>query len=203
MKKVFKFSVNPFEWIAGGKSLIIGLLAMAVIGTVGALSATYFDGVLDAHVGAKTNWLNSFVCLAVDWAALVAVFGIAAMIFAKSFRFIDILGTFALAQTPRLFMALGGFLAPKSLAEIDAMAQTETLESVVESTMALLSQPSVIVACIVLGILSVVLIVWLVTLYYNAFRISANLKSPKVIYIFIAGIILAEILSKIALGIIL
>ncbi|MDR1763392.1 MAG: hypothetical protein LBR64_05510 [Dysgonamonadaceae bacterium] len=201
--KVFSLVVNPFERVAGAKSLIIGLAVMVAAGFVGTFSATYFDGVLDAHVGASSNFLHSFVCLAIDWAALAVVFGISAVIFARNSRLIDLFGTFALAQTPRLLMAFCGFLLPQSIVELNKAAETEPLESVIASAQTIMSQPGVLAALTLFAALSIVLIAWLVALYYNAFRISTNLKQPKIVIIFILGLLVAEVVSNIAIGMVL
>ncbi len=43
---------NPFQYVAGGSALIIGVIVIAAAGLVGSLSQTHFDGVLDVHAGA-------------------------------------------------------------------------------------------------------------------------------------------------------
>ncbi|GHT19817.1 hypothetical protein FACS189429_7800 [Bacteroidia bacterium] len=189
----FKLFYNPFERIAGAKALLAGIGFCAVIGLVGALSGAYFDGAIDCHLGAKGDFVRSFAFLAIDWASLAAVFGAAALIFAKNARLIDICGTMALAQAPRLFDALSAFFAPNL-----AVDETLPLNELAGELLQQIAQPAFIVFIIV----SIVATACHIALIYNAFRISTNLKVPKIIVIFIAGILLAEVLSKVLIGVI-
>ena len=47
-----------------------------------------------------------------------------------------------------------------------------------------------------LGFLYTLPTIWMVVLYYNAYGVSCNLKGIKLIVSFVAGIFIAEILSK-------
>jgi hypothetical protein len=190
---IFCFLINPFERIAGVKALVIGIVFCVLIGLLGCFSGAYFDGVLDCHLSERGNLLQSAVFLCIDWASLVIVFGILAVIFAKNVRFIDIMGTFALSQAPRLFEALSAFFVPSAF-----LNKIETLQNPLELLDELLRQP----AFIIFSIISIVATIWYITLIYNAFRISTNIKTPKIIFIFIAGILLAEVLSKASISMI-
>ena len=48
---------------------------------------------------------------------------------------------------------------------------------------------------IFLIVLTLLLTVWMITLMYNAYKVSANLKSTRLVLTFIAGLILSIILS--------
>ncbi len=66
---------NPFNYVAGGQALVLGLVAILMAGGFGALSNTHFDGVIDVHSGRAAplwvfltegviNWLSlAFVLL--------------------------------------------------------------------------------------------------------------------------------------------
>jgi uncharacterized protein (DUF697 family) len=43
------------------------------------------------------------------------------------------------------------------------------------------------------------LLVWMIVLMYKAYSVSCNVRGPKAILSFIAALILAEILSKLAI----
>ena len=42
---------DPFTYIAGSKSLLLGLAAIFVAGFIGSFSRSHFDGVLDIRTG--------------------------------------------------------------------------------------------------------------------------------------------------------
>lgn len=184
MKKnnLFSFLINPFEKIAGGKALVIGLLFYVLIGFTGALSGVYFDGVFDAHISTSGDFRVQFLCLGLSLLSIVLVFLLAGIIFSKNFRFIDILGTLTLSKAPMLILALAAFIISS-----DTIAESQTNPFIV------LTNPSTLVFLII----SLPVMIWNIVLMYNAFKISCNIKNPDNIIIFIVGIILAEALSKI------
>jgi hypothetical protein len=116
-----------------------------------------------------------------------------------AFRTIDVFGTQALARWPSLFIALLT-LAPgyqrfirdlipmiTQLAHPGGTLELDKLigfNAAVFFTVALLMLP---------------LVVWMVALMYQAYSLSFNIRGGKAIGTFIAGILLAEILSKIVL----
>ena len=55
---------------------------------------------------------------------------------------------------------------------------------------------------IVANVVIVLTLIWMVTLMYKAYAISCNLKGAKAIGSFIAGLIAAEVVSKLLLGLI-
>ena len=105
-RTVGAYLFNPFRFIAGMESLLLGLFAIGLAGFLGAYSNTHFDGVLDAHTGAAapmwcflTEGFVSWICMAV----VLAVFGKIAS--KTSFRMIDLFGTQALARWPTVIVA--------------------------------------------------------------------------------------------------
>jgi serine/threonine protein kinase len=49
--KILSLIFDPFIWLQGRQSLLIGLAAILIAGYIGSLSHTHFDGVLDTHPG--------------------------------------------------------------------------------------------------------------------------------------------------------
>ncbi|SFD80028.1 hypothetical protein SAMN05518672_103265 [Chitinophaga sp. CF118] len=169
---------NPFTYIAGLKSLIIGWILILITACIAYYSKTHFDGVVDAHV-----WLGDlsikyyFLEPVVDWGCLVLVIFLAGKFFSvSSIRFIDVAGTLALARAPMLFLAIVNFALPgiKDIYQMDALA--------------------------ILAIFTTVILeIWMIALMYNAFKVSCNIKGNKAVGVFIASLIIAEIFSKIFL----
>lgn len=166
---------NPFLRVAGFRSLGLGIMAMMLTGFVAFYSKCHFDGVLDAHVGAATSlWLCAAEPL-IDWLCITLCLYLGGIIFSKSaVRFVDVAGTMALARWPMFFVAL--------LAFISVLQPGVTTPS-----------PFILGVALLLVLL---FSIWMVILMYNAFVISCNIKGAKGTSVFIASLILAEIISK-------
>lgn len=48
-----KYLINPFNYIAGAKSLLIGIVVLAAATFAGTFTNLHFDGVIDIHIGYK------------------------------------------------------------------------------------------------------------------------------------------------------
>ncbi|SEW44393.1 hypothetical protein SAMN05428988_5756 [Chitinophaga sp. YR573] len=171
---------NPFTYIAGFKSLVIGWIIILVTACIAYYSHTHFDGAIDAHLHAGNKMYPAWHYVAepfIDWSSLVLVFFITGRIFSIStVRFIDIAGTFAFTRWPFFFLALINFLAP----------ETKDLSHI--------SLQLLFFAFVSLGFC-----IWMIALMYNAFRVSANIKGSKSVWLFIISLIVAEMISKIIL----
>ena len=192
-RKLSTLLINPFVYIAGAKALLLGLGAIVVAGLIGAAGRTHFDGVLDTHSGASAPlWVFPAEGIA-DWLCMAIVLLVIGKIASRTaFRTIDVLGTQALARWPTILIALvtlppgfmrfsnylvEQFLKPGAKAEFNA------------------SDAAVFCAAVVVMI---VFTCWFVVLMYKAYSVSCNLRGGKAIGTFIGGLILAEILSKVA-----
>jgi hypothetical protein len=181
---MIKWLFNPFVYVAGARSLVIGWAIMLLTAFICCYSHTHFDGVIDAHTRRITPLYVYFTESFTDWACLVLLFYPACLIFSRSaIRFIDVAGTMALARWPLVFYALIGFgLSP---AGIDGHSDLNTLLAHITGTM------------IALALIGSVFIIWMIALMYNAFAISGNIKGGKTIIVFVACLLIAEGLSKI------
>jgi hypothetical protein len=185
---------NPFQFIAGGDTLLLGLIIMLVSAFLGSLSNAHFDGVLDLHIGkAAPLWFFTTEVL-IDWFCLSIVLLITGLIVSRSsFRIIDCFGTQALARAPYLLAAVAvfpkGFTRFAEYLAAKAMRQTPTVT--IESTDVLFFVVGVVV--------SLLMIIWIVVLMYRAYAVSCNTKGGKAVGSFIVALIVAEILSKIVI----
>ena len=183
-----KWLFNPFIYIAGAKALIIGWAFMLVAAVIGYFSMTHFDGVFDVHIGHISPMWTYITETAIDWALPAIIFYIAGLIFSNSsIRAVDVAGTLALARWVMVFPALIGFgvhMPPAAPATIDEVMKILT--------------PSVIV----FGLLTMLFSIWMIALMYNAYTTSCNLKGSKAILSFIGGLLVAEVLSKLIIGLI-
>lgn len=175
-----KWLFNPFIYIAGARALIIGWAIMAVTAVIGYYSHAHFDGAIDMHVGRIAAMPVYFLEQLVDWGSVVLLFYFAGLFFSKSkIRFVDVAGTLALARWMMIFPAIivFGIKAPGAIHTID-----DAMKLITGTT-------------IIFGLLIVVFAIWMVALMYNAFKVSCNMKGSNATLIFIAGLIIAEILS--------
>ncbi|MEP6662968.1 MAG: hypothetical protein ABJC04_04815 [Verrucomicrobiota bacterium] len=182
---------NPFIHTADVQALWIGLAAILIAGGIGALSDSHFDGVLDFHTGSRSMplWIL-FSEGIVNWLCLSAVLVIAGKIISKTaFRMIDVFGTQALARWPSIFLALIVLPMASKLKGLN-VSQHSQLEPSTEG-MAL---------TIFFGLVMIPFVCWMVLLMYRAFSLCCNVRGAKAIWTFIAGLLLAEILSKIIIN---
>ena len=192
-RKLTTLLFNPFFYIAGSKALFIGVAAILLAGLVGSLSNTHFDGVLDTHTGAHAPpwfFLSEGI---VDWVCLSVVLLIFGKVISKTpFRTIDVLGTQALARWPTIFLGL--LTLPKAFPRFGnyLVEQFANQSGKVEFSVA-----DAVIFCAVVATM-IPLLCWMVALMCRSYSVSCNVKGGKAIGTFIAGILLAEILSKIA-----
>lgn len=179
-----KWLFNPFVYIAGARSLLIGWAFMLVTALICCYSKTHFDGVIDLHTGMSTSFHAYFFEAFIDWGCAVLVFYPAGAIFsASSIRFVDVAGTMALARWVMLFPAIIDF----GIAPVPNPA-THTMEEVIAAVTPL---------SLALGLVSAVFSIWMIVLMFRAFSVSCNMKGGKATGVFIAGLVVAEVISKI------
>lgn len=177
--------INPFIKIAGWQAFFLGLFFVLLSGIIGAYANTAFDGVIDGHLVNHITLEESLLFLLVNIVSIVVVLFITGLIISKQTRFIDILGTMTLARAPMLLFAVFGLFATPLSAE-----------EIMSNPMAIF-QNSGFVLFMFLGI---VILVWFIALMYNGFKVSTGAKGVKLIVGFITGLIVAEIVSKIAIN---
>lgn len=171
-----KWLYNPFTRIAGAQALAVGALIM-LITLIGAYySKMHFNGAIDAHFGIQEHFLIYVLEQVIAWGCPVIVFYLLAfMLSGSNFRFIDIAGTLAIARAPMLLIVILAFLSKNHIENL----KPGTVDGTV----------------IAIGMLMMLPVIWMITLMYNAFTVSFNLKGGKAIAGFIGGLILAEIIS--------
>lgn len=91
---------RPFVWVAGGRALGLGLVAIVMAAALGYLGHTHFDGVVDVHSGRPAPGWVFLVEGLVDWLILSVVLYALGRLLARPFRAVDLFGTQALARWP-------------------------------------------------------------------------------------------------------
>src|SRR6056297_12870 len=182
--------INPFRYIAGGYALAIGVVLIVLTSLIGFFSHTHFPDVISVKLGTDYTVGYYIIQSLLNWIVVSDLLFLVSIIFSKSkVRVIDVFGTQALARSPYLLAALVGFSDAMTrfgdYILYHLMNQGEPIQ---------LSDGAIIIA-ICLIIFVVLMTIWLITLMYNAFKVSANLKEPISIFLFIGSLIAAIIIS--------
>jgi len=180
-KNIFGLLMNPFSRIAGWQAFGLGLIFVVLMGFLGASNGLVFDGVIDMHMK-ETSLLHSFLYLIIDLVCLIVVMCLTGLILSKNFRFIDILGTMTLAKAPFLILAVAGFF------------------TTAPNMSDLYKNPYIIfesISFIILIMMSLPVIIWSITLMFNALKVSCDVKGNKLTVAFIIALFISEVLSKV------
>lgn len=167
---------NPFIKMSWDRALIAGVITIILAAIIGSFSNTQFDGVLNIHpIGLFKPPLYYLILLNIlNWLLSTLVFLVFGAILTKSrFRIIDIVSTQAFARWPNILFALAAFL----------------------NRLPLIGTKLPVRYCIdIVALLSVCL---MVTLMYNSYKISFDLKGGRLVSSFILGLFLAQTVSLI------
>jgi hypothetical protein len=187
---------NPFFYIAGFQALGLGLGAIFLAGLIGSCGHTHFDGVLDMHIGAPAQLWFFLAEGIIDWLCLGVVLWICGKIISQSaFRAVDLFGTQALARWPAIVMSM--LVLPKAFQRFcdELMAQLR------QGKFDINRGDAIVFFALVIALIP--FLCWMVALMYKSFSVSCNVKGGKAIGTFIAGLLVAEILSKVCLVLVL
>jgi hypothetical protein len=180
--------INPFMRIAGLPALLLGFFAMIMASFTAYFGYARYDGVLDLHFVSERSLILPLTDQVINWLSLLIVFYVAAILLkARHTRLIDIAGTMLFAKAPYALLPLlnsGNFLNRILTAMVEEGHEPALAE---------------LILIICTAIIGIGIIVWSVTWMYQAFKVSTNLKSVRLVAGFIFGLLIAEMLSKILL----
>ena len=189
---------NPFQFIAGGNALLLGLIVMLLTASLGSLTNTHFDGVLDVHAGLEVPIWLFFAENLIDWLCMVLFLFLSALIISQSqWRFIDILGTQALSRWPTLLTAL------VMLPDANRRFVGYLMSKLGQSSEAAAVNSTDVAIFFISAIIAVLMIIWMVALMYKAYAVSCNVKGAKAVVTFIVSLVLAEAVSKVLILVLL
>jgi hypothetical protein len=180
--------------VAGWQALFIGLVAILGAGYIGSFSNTHFDGVLDAHSGMSAPIWFFLSAGLIDWLCMCVVLMVFGKIVSKTpFRVIDVMGTQAMARYPTILTAL--VVLPTAFRRFNEYLVWKTTGQGIPAEFN-------IAEAIVFGvaiIMMLMFICWMVRLMYKGYAVSCNVKGGKAIGTFIAGLVIAETISKVVI----
>jgi hypothetical protein len=186
--KINQWIFNPFIYVAGWSSLGIGLIIIFLTAMISYFSGTHIE-VISIGFGDKAPlWFFIFETL-FAWIVLCITLYIAGRIVSKtSFRIIDLIGTQALARLPLLAGSLLGF--PELSQSVTKYLLWKTVRIGEENIASHLE----IVLYVFILIVLIMVIIWTITLMYNAYKVCCNLKGPSAGISFALGLISAQII---------
>lgn len=164
------FLINPFKYIAGLRSLTIRLNIIFFTALFAYFFNTHFSGLIDVNYGESSLSFYNFLFYGLINFITVSIFlYISGSFISKSaIRFIDVLGTQALARFPFLitpFFNINNLM--EKYGEYFLSRYVEGGETVDISVLQW-------ILIVVFFILLLLVIVWYVTLMYNSYKISCN-----------------------------
>lgn len=194
-----KTLLNPFERYTEGQLLTVGISA----GIAGSLLAYVFngrfDGVVDLHFLQEVAWHEPFTDNLIVLICLLAPLLLLGKYINSKTRIIDITTAILIARIPFLVLPLfniNGYMQrlaeeiTRSVGE-GAMNGSTTLEFTLGGME--------MVGLIVFAGVSILAVVWSITLLYNGFKTASNAKTISHKVLFALAIIAAEMLSKIVI----
>ncbi len=185
---------SPFRRCTGTRALVLGLLALLLTGGLASRSHTHFDGVLDLHTGAPAPLWFFLAEGLLNWLSLALVLLLAGRwVSQTTFRSLDLLGTQALARWPMIVSALA-CLAP-GYRRFTSHLLTQLQKSPLEMD---LNHPDALGFYLVLSVI-LAMTIWMVLLMYRGYTFSTQLSGARAIGTFIPALLLAEVLSKLAI----
>ncbi len=187
-----EFFLNPFKYVAGFKALLFGIPVIVVTSLVSFNSSVIYQNILKIRFVPETAPLWAFFLNnIVSWLSIaffLYIFGI--LISRSKIRFVDILGTQALARFPLIIYSFAGFFP--SVKKYNNI----TLRGFLEGEKVSFTSPDVW-GFLIISLIGAFLIVWYIMLMYNAYSLSCNLKKEKGIISFISAIVIGGFFARV------
>lgn len=191
-KTLLSWLFTPFKFIAGSKTLSIGIVVLILLSIFGYLGNVYFSGIIGpsiAAAGTKSPYMLHACYQLSAWISLTLVFYITTKIVSKtSVRLIDITGTMAVSQAPFIIIALLGIFPEFHLNIGDP--NTVNIQEIMQTVKDNIGMITIV------SIVSILVMVWSMVLKYNAYTVSGNIKGVIGGISFAVAVIISEILSR-------
>lgn len=176
--------INPFEKYSESRLISFGL-AFYVIGSLMAyFFHTRFDNFLHMVAVETIETHQPFIDNLIILVCLFIVFFVFGKLVYQKTRAVDILALVLIGNAPFYLMSLSNIndLSLKSTDAILTAMESGATTDISGFALAYLS---------IIGIVSIVLLIWIIALFYNGFKTAANVKGAKAVLLFIIAIILS------------
>ena len=187
---------RPFSRIAGPLSLGIGIAVLLATAAVGWWwRGVYTDGVIDLHIGPAAPFSVFLMLSGIAWLTLaVGLLVVGHWLTNTRYRIVDLLGTQALARWPLLPASLVIGMPPYR------HALEESTAAVMLTGGAAIPDFAIVFA---LSLVPLAAVVWMVWLMYHSYALVFNLKGPRSVWSFALVLLVAEVLSKLAIHVLM
>ncbi|WP_158975874.1 hypothetical protein [Cellulophaga sp. L1A9] len=187
---------NPFKRYQENHLFLLGIAVTLLGSYLGYLFNVRFDGVLDVHFANSTSSWQPALDNLIDSSILAILLYALGMYINRKTRFIDILNITLISRIP--FYLITFFNVGGAMERINSEVLNTLLTQKIPdlSTLPLNS----VIALGVFGLISILFLIWSISLLFNGFKIATNAKSTVHIILFFTSIIIAEILSKLFLN---
>lgn len=177
----WRVALNPFDTLSSRWLWTIAVLTAGLSVVVAAASRVRFDGALDMHVIAQPPpWRAVALDQLVAWPLTALVLWLVGLAFARQSRLLDFLAFVGAARAPLLLTAC---IAAPLLAPLAGSPARE-------------QQSAVLLSAVVL----IPFLVWFIALLVGAVRTASGTKGGRLAAAVITGLIAAETISKVVLG---
>ena len=170
------YLINPYSRIAGFKSLFIGFIGLLLLSFTSFKTGTHFYGLSNIDFAEDSKFVFYALEHLISWCAfavLAFLFGLS--LSTSSVRAIDFLGTSLLAKTPLLILPIVSYIP------------------VFKSFVFQSFEMYFIVGIYLLSL------AWTITLLFNGYKISSNLKHNRLIVSFVIGLVFSEIITRVSI----
>ncbi len=185
---------NPFEKYNEHKLLSISIIITCISSYLAPIFNARFDGAIDLHFYPTPNAFQGFIDNGIAIFSLVIVLCIVGKIINQKTRVIDILTTIFVSRIPYYFLLFfnsNNFILNASK-DLLAMKDRKSIAQINTFSLSI---------TLVFSLFSIAILVWYMALLFNGFKVATNGKNKKLVFLFILGILIAEIASKIILSI--
>jgi hypothetical protein len=180
---------KPFEKYSEKTLLSVGVI-FTLIGSFAAYTFNVrFDGVFDVHIISNTLFYQALLDNLVNIFCLIIFLYLSTKYINRKTRLIDILTTSMVARVPFYllpFLNINGVIE-KASEDIIQFANPELISQISSSNLLIIT---------VFGVITILFLVWYVSLLFNGFKVASNAKGKISIILFILSLLFAEILSK-------
>lgn len=180
---------KPFEKYSEKTLLLVGVIFTLIGSFVSYTFNIRFDGVFDIHFVSNALFYQALLDNLINIFCLILFLYISTKYINKKTRLIDILTTSMVARVPFYllpFFNINGMIG-KASEEIIQFANPELISQISSSNLFII---------VVFGIITILFLVWYISLLFNGFKVASNAKGKVPIILFSISLLFAEILSK-------
>lgn len=183
---------DPYDKVGLWPALAVGLAASAASAAAAVALGIRFDGFLDIHVApGPVSAADAVADQVVAWPLSAVVLWLVALPFARQSRVVDFLAATGLA---RVLLLIAGLLLVPLTPNATALARMS--QNAVSNPAAVASD---LVSMIPMIAVALVFVTWFIVALVFAFRHASGLRGGRLAGAFVAALIAAEIVSKLAL----